>query len=100
MLGAIVFIVSALSLIVIGITMFARANDMKWDGCWHSHLRRVGLTLTGAAAMAVILTFYRNPPTFYQCMLYVGLMCVFITTPNQVPWWHFVSKGCQPHESH
>jgi hypothetical protein len=88
-------VICLIALAFISITMFARANDIKWDGAWHSHVRRFGLVLSGSAPIGIAASFLHAPPTIYQAAFYVGLMCVFFTTPGQVPWWRFISKGCQ-----
>lgn len=87
-------VICLIALAFISITMFARANDLKWDHCWHTHVRRVGLILTGCAPVGIAVALFKSPPTIYHCCFLLGLSLVFLTTPNQLPWWRFVSRGC------
>ena len=89
-------ILSALSLLLVSVTMFARAHDMIFNGKrdWYSHLRSVGLVMVGSAPIGIVASFLREPPTLYHAIFYIGLSFVFFTTPHQIPWWQFISRGC------
>lgn len=92
-------IVCTLALLVVSITMLARANDLRMRPGLHWNVRLVGLVLSGAAPIGII--GYGWQDNFFQCLLYltiffVGLACVFVTTPYQKPWWSYISGKDEP----
>lgn len=87
-------VVSTLSLLVIALTMLCRANDLRWRNGFKWQVRIVGFTLSGTMPIGVIGSqwYYHAWPSPYEALLYVGLACVFVTTPYLPPWWPWI-KG-------
>jgi len=91
----IAFVVSAISLFLISITMLARANDLRWrskpDLKWLA--RMFGFILSGCAPVGMVgLEFAtKSWPSPYEVIFRVGLMLVFVTTPYLPPWWRWIS---------
>jgi hypothetical protein len=99
--GWLTFALSAVALMLIGITALARLNDLSSDLTskrWQ--VRRVGLIMVGASAVGLlfeplIVYFNGHPmldfPTWREVMLRWGMTLVWITTPHMPPWWRYVS---------
>lgn len=87
------FIASAISLLVISITMLCRANDLRWRGGAKWAIRLVGFILCGALPLGMIGDewFSQKWPSPYEALFRVGLMFVFVTTPYLPPWWRWIS---------
>jgi len=93
------FVVSAISLFVISITMLARANDLRWRPGFKWNARLLGFVLTGCTPIGMIGMEYAHEswPTPYEAIFRFGLMLVFVTTPYLPPWWRWISgKDEQP----
>lgn len=88
------FIISAFSLIVVGITMLCRANDLRWRKEVKWQIRLVGFVLCGALPLGIMgdELFTQNWPSPYEAFFRLGLMFVFVTTPYLPPWWKWI-KG-------
>lgn len=93
-------IVSTLALIVIAITMLARANDFRFNGQKGIHwkLRMTGFVMVGVAPFGLIAHGFiaRDFPSIHEVVLRVGLMFVFVTTPHLPPWWKWITRGDTP----
>ena len=93
--GSLTHLPVALPAAVIGTTALARVNDMSQEHVskrWQ--LRRVGLILAGVSSMIYILKGLSaaSPPLEWRelLMLY-GVAFTWITTPDQPPWWQYVT---------
>lgn len=87
------FIVSSLSLLVVCVTMLARANDLRWKPGLHWNTRLIGFVLAGFAPVGVVMHEATTGlyPNVYETLFRVGLMLVFVTTPYLPPWWKWIS---------
>ena len=87
------FIISALALFVIAITMLCRANDLRWRSGIKWQVRLVGFILCGALPVGIIGSewYGRDWPSPYEAFFRLGLMFVFLTTPYLPPWWRWIS---------
>jgi hypothetical protein len=87
------FVISAIALFVISITMLARANDLRWRPGIKWQVRLVGFILSGCTPIGIIGMEWLTQewPTPYEAIFRVGLMCVFMTTPYLPPWWRWIS---------
>lgn len=85
--------ISAASLVVIAITMLARANDLRWRAGVHWNARLVSFILSGLACFGIIGHEWiaKDFPSFYTVLFRVGLAGVFMTTPYLPPWWKWIS---------
>lgn len=94
MLSLMQWVLSIVALLIIMITMFLRAADLKDKG-FRWDVRRVGLVLAGV--MPVGMIFLRagghRPLGWFETMFWVGLALVFLTTPQGIPWHKWVWKG-------
>lgn len=88
----VMFAISTFALLVIAVTMLARANDLRWRKGLHWNARLAGFALAGATPFGMIGHEWitREFPTVYECVFRVGLMLVFFTTPHLPPWWRFI----------
>ena len=93
--GAITHLLASLPAAIIGITSLARVNDLSEDH--HSkrwQLRRLGLILAGVASVIYILgglTVASRPIEWREILLLYGVAFTWITTPDQPPWWQYVT---------
>lgn len=87
------YIISTLAMLVVALTMLARANDLRWQKGVIWQVRLVGFAAAGFTAMCipVVELYYREFPNFLETVFRVGLMCVFVTTPYLPPWWRWIS---------
>lgn len=87
------FVISAIALFVISITMLARANDLRWRPGTKWQVRLIGFILSGCAPIGIIGTEWltQELPSPYEVIFRVGLMFVFMTTPYLPPWWRWIS---------
>lgn len=92
------------SLLVVATTMVARCNDSMDRRGWYWQLRKFAFAVVGGACIGFILFHWKMYFThgtahinywfqFYESALCVGLAGVFFTTPNQKPWWEWVTRG-------
>lgn len=81
--------------IVMLLTAAARLNDIgtdKMSFVWQ--VRRIGLTLSGVAAMALVyFTLLGQAPGPWYTALVAGMTLTWVTTPNHPPWWKYISRG-------
>ena len=87
-------LIGTLALIVVSITMLARANDLRWRSGLHWQIRLIGFILAGAAPFGIIgYGWQENLGWFalYLTAFLVGVAAVFVTTPYQIPWWKYIS---------
>jgi hypothetical protein len=88
------YIVSAFALLIVSITMLARANDLRWRQGWKWNMRLAGFIFSGFSPVGVVFFDWMLngvKPTLYGSLFYFGVMLVFFTTPNQKPWWQFIA---------
>lgn len=87
------FLVSAFALLVIAVTMLARANDLRWRRGFKWNVRLVGFVLAGFAPFGIVAAEFLTQvfPGFYEVIFRVGVMFVFVTTPYLPPWWKWIS---------
>lgn len=96
------FILSALALLVVAVTMLARANDLRWKTGMHWNIRLVGFICTGFTPIGIIGVelVTRNYPNIYEALFRVGLAMVFVTTPYLPPWWKWITGKDQSNPYH
>lgn len=87
------FLVSTASLLVITITMLARANDLRWQPGFKWQVRLVGFILCGTAPIGIVGAEWMTGvyPSPYEACFRLGLAFVFVTTPYLPPWWKWIS---------
>lgn len=82
------------ALLVVAITSLARLNDIGKDkkgAQWH--VRRIGLILSGASAVTLLLSPFSDTPKYPSwtgAMLFWGIALTWLTTPNMPPWDKYV----------
>lgn len=84
---------STVSLLLISLTMLCRANDLRWRAGLKWQVRFLGFILAGAMPVGIVIAhwYYGTWPSPYETLFYVGLLCVFVTTPHLPPWWRWIS---------
>lgn len=86
-------LLSSIALMLVSLTMLARANDLGSRPGLFWMVRRVGFVLSGFAPWAIVYTDWVNfvegtfAVTVWHALFRVGLACVFVTTPYLPPWW-------------
>lgn len=83
-------------LVLIAFIMLCRVNDLRWQSALIKRIRLIGLILSGIAPWGILYWDYwinRTLPSPFDCLLYVGLGAVFITTPYGVPFWRWLWVG-------
>ena len=97
------FLISSFSLLVISITMLARANDLRWRKGAKWTARLFGFILSGTSPVGIVGGWFASGqiPIFYFMLFVIGQMLVFVTTPYLPPWWKWISGKDQssPHWS-
>jgi hypothetical protein len=86
--------IATLCLMFLAVTMFFRANDLRRKTGIIWHVRKLGLIVTGVAALAVIahdwILMMRDFTTSETALL-IGLVLVFLTSPHLPPYWKWIS---------
>lgn len=87
------FVVSAIAMIVIVITMLCRANDLRLRKGVKWYARLLGFILCGTTPIGVIGMEWVTGtwPSPYEVIFRIGLAMVFVTTPYLPPWWRWIS---------
>lgn len=87
------FAISTVSLLIVSITMLARANDLRWKPGLKWQIRFLGFVLCGTMPIGILgaEAAYQAWPSPYEAFFRLGLMCVFVTTPYLPPWWKWIS---------
>lgn len=86
------YLLSTISLVFITVVMFMRANDLRLrKKGWHWQIRLLGFVLAGCMPIGIIVTDASVSP--YEALFRVGLAFVFFTTPYQVPFWTWLTRG-------
>lgn len=93
MFNILLLCVSSFALLIVSITMLARANDLRWRKGWHWNFRLFGFILSGVAPVGVVgyNIAMREYPSVYEVLFHLGIMFVFLTTPYLPPWWKWIS---------
>lgn len=97
MLQHVCFTISAIALLVISLTMLARANDLRWRKGLHWNVRLIGFIMSGVSPYGIIgyELAMQEWPSLYEAIFRAGIMAVFVTTPYLPPWWKWIS-GVDP----
>lgn len=98
MIGA---IISSVALLLISVTMLARANDLGWRPGNFWMLRRIGFILAGFAPWAMIYIDLRSGGTsltIFEIIFRWGVALVFLTTPYLPPFWNYLFGHHDAHE--
>lgn len=92
-MNAILFIASAACLLLVSITMLARANDLRWRKGLLWNVRLIGFILAGCAPLGMVAVelMFLETPNIYEVIFRVGIAAVFMTTPYLPPWWKWIS---------
>lgn len=81
--------------LVILLTAIARVNDMSAESrSWRWHIRKLGFIMAGTASVAFMtapFTMHSAFPTWGAVMLATGVAASWLTTPNMIPWWRYIS---------
>lgn len=87
------FLISAVSLAIIFVTMLCRANDLRWRSGWKWQVRLIGFIICGTTPIGVVWTEWVTGiwPSPYDAVFRLGLAFVFVTTPHLPPWWKWIS---------
>lgn len=89
------YLVGLPAMIGIAITALARVNDIKPNkNTWLWQLRRMGLTLAFATAVAFMYApFSSTPlfPTWLGTLMFWGVFFTWLTTPNMPPWHKYIT---------
>lgn len=91
------YISTSIFALVILVTAVARLNDMgKENHNWNWWARRVGMILVALSCLLIIASpFSEYQVGFINFSLMLGIMLAWITTPQQPPWWRYITKGDQ-----
>lgn len=93
------FLITTLALLIIMVTMFLRAYDLKLKGLrWN--VRRIGFCLAGFSPIGIIVQAYRTNEYggWYMTAFLVGITLVFMTTPYLPPWHKWIWKDFSERE--
>lgn len=87
--------IAAVALLAIIVTMVARLNDLRRN---HNHawqFRAIGLIVTSMMSFLLLVEWFKfgERPSWIEAMFAIGVCIIFITTPHQVPWWKYITKG-------
>lgn len=93
--GWVTYAIQLPALAIIAVTALVRVNDIshtKKGMVWN--VRKVGLSLAGAAALSLVFTpwLYDEFPSWRGLMLAWGFALTWLTTPDQPPWWKKITK--------
>ena len=95
-------IASTIALVLISLTMLARANDLGARPGLVWHVRRMGFILAGFAPYAIIYVDWRTRGQFlniYEVIFRCGVGFVFVTTPYLPPFWRWLFLEGQEDEA-
>jgi hypothetical protein len=88
--------------LIILVTAVARLNDIKRDQrspMWWA--RRVGLGATSVGMLMFLASFFAEPTRYWNETMKLavlwGFALTWITTPNMVPWYKYITRF-NPHE--
>lgn len=89
------YILSSIALLFVMVTMVARANDLRRRRNTHWQLRLIGFMLAGVMPIGIMSVEFVTAtwPSPYETFFRIGLCFVFLTTPNQLPWWQWITRG-------
>lgn len=94
--GLISYLVTLPASLVVIVTALARINDIGPSKVgWIWQVRRIGLALCGASAVAFVAGPWSEHalyPTWMGCAMMWGLALAWIASPNMPPWWEYVSR--------
>lgn len=93
----ITFVISTIALLLIGVTMFVRANDQRIRRGLRWHARLIGFVVAFGMCMFVPYDEWRTMhwPTWFEVLFRVSVCVVFMTTPGHPPWHKWFFKGEQ-----
>lgn len=91
----VLYVVSSICLVIISVTMFARANDLDTQKMTRWRVRLFGLVLSCGGSIATVLYGLgdRFLPMYPMTATLVGLTVVLMTTPYLPPWEVWIWKG-------
>lgn len=91
----ITFTISVIAFLLIGVTMFVRANDQRIRRGLRWHARLIGFVLVFGMCMFIPYDEWKTQqwPTLFEALFRVGLCAVFMTTPSQKPWHQWLFNG-------
>lgn len=101
--GVFSWLIASPALALITVTAIARLNDIGPEQRgWVWQLRRIGLAMSGAAAlMFLLMPFATVPryPSWQGTSLIWGFALSWFTSPHMPPWWDFISGDYPKNES-
>lgn len=101
--GVFSWLLSSPALALIVVTAIARLNDITAEQRgWVWQIRRVGLALSGAAALMFLLMPFAEVaryPSWQGTSLIWGFALSWFTSPHMPPWWDFISGNYNQTES-
>lgn len=95
----ILYTISLVCFALISITMLVRANELIRKGdvrlrAFAFRMRIIGFALVATMPIGIVGQRFQGLPSVgYETFFLAGLLFVFVTTPNHLPWWRFISKG-------
>jgi ABC-type multidrug transport system permease subunit len=95
----ILVIISLVCVVLISATMLVRANDLIRNRYTNLRpfayrMRIIGFALVATMPFGVIgHRFQGHPSLGFETFFLLGLLFVFVTTPNHLPWWRWMTKG-------
>lgn len=95
----ILVIISLVCFALISITMVVRANELVKKGDhrlrpWAFRIRIIGCALVATTPIGIVgQRLVGHASIGFETFFLVGLLCVFVTTPNKLPWWRWVGVG-------
>lgn len=97
--GLLSYIVATPALVGVIFTALARVNDIGPERTsWSWQLRRLGLTMTGATAVAYLYAPFGSAslyPTWLAVIGWWGFFVTWLTTPGMPPWHKYIFGDVQ-----
>ena len=99
-MNLLLILVSFVSAIILLVTAVARLNDLDLHRIRtiKGYVRGAGMVCVGVASVFYVLApFYGHEVmSIHLTVLLIGMALSWITTPNQPPWWRYITRGDIP----
>ena len=83
-------------LLILAITALARGHDIGRDKVQRRwQIRRLGFVFVGTASVGLLLMPFAKHdfPSWMELVIRWGMAFCWLTTPNQEPWWKYITRG-------
>jgi len=95
--GWLTYLISTICLVLIALTALARVNDIPFGNTsarWQ--VRRLGFIMVLAACVGITIAPWIEDsgctwPAWRAVMMHMGVLAVWMTTPNMPPWFRYIS---------